>query len=475
MKNIFLTFVLLWSAGFVFAQTDSPKPIIFITDASGSMWQKIGDDFKITLAREVLGELTANMSENQPLGLVAYGHREKGDCNDIEELLPITNLDKPAFQKAMKDLNPLGKTPLAQSARFVLEKLKVSGQAATIILITDGIETCDGILCDVVKEAKAAGMDFVMHVVGFDLGDADRAPLECAAREGGGLYIDASDKDQLSQAVKQTTEVTVDVPKGRLSVLVRRNGELIDGAIRVLKPGTDIDITGIRSYKGPETNPALINVPAGKYDIEVSVVGQRGIPVMKKQGILVVDSKVSEQVFDFSTGFLSLTVTNHGTLHDAAVKIRLYGESETVVSNRTYESAATNPMNKELAPGVYDVIINSVTIKGITSKAIIGRVHIKPNETTSLVHEFQSAELSVGASFKGALCDAAVDIYSLDTKHSVEARRTYASASSNPKKFILSPGTYEVTVKGIKVEGDPEEVFKITIQNGEKVERWVKW
>lgn len=475
MKNLFLTLTLLLSAAFLFAQADNPKPIIFITDASGSMWQKIGEEHKITLAREVLGDLTEDMPDNQPVGLVAYGHRKKGDCGDIEELLPMNNLDKPAFQKEMKALNPLGKTPLAQSAKFVIEKLKASGQSATIILITDGIETCEGILCDVVKEAKEAGIDFVMHVVGFDLGDADRAPLECAAREGDGLYIDASDKDQLADALEETTEVTVDVPKGRLSVLVRRNGKLIDGAIRVLKPGTNDDITGIRSYERPETNPALINVPAGTYDVEVSVVGQRGIPVIKKENIKVTESEINKQVFDFSSGYISVEVTSQGVLHDATIKIRQYGETKTVTSARSYESASSNPINKELAPGVYDVIIQSVKIKGVTSKAILGRIHINPGKTTRLTHEFQSAELSVGAMFNGALCDASVNIVSEQTGQSVDGRRTYADASSNPKKFILSPGTYNVTVKGIKVDGDPKETFKITLKDGDKLERMIKW
>ena len=66
----------------LFSQTESPKPILFITDASGSMWQKVGDVFKIEIARQVLSDLVVGMPENQPIGLVAYGHREKSNCAD---------------------------------------------------------------------------------------------------------------------------------------------------------------------------------------------------------------------------------------------------------------------------------------------------------------------------------------------------------------------------------------------------------
>lgn len=249
-KIISLTCLLLLAFSSVFAQETEPepKPIIFITDASGSMWQKIGPDFKISLAREALGELVQTMPDQQSIGLVAYGHRAKGDCDDIEELLPAENRDKAAFKKALDDLNPLGMTPLARSAKYVIDQLKAESAAASIILITDGVETCDGDLCALVKEAKEAGIDFVMHIIGFDLGDADRAPLECAAEAAGGIYVDASDKDQLADAVRQTSEIRVDDPAGRLSVKAIRNGELIDASIFVYKAGTDEDIAGQRTY-----------------------------------------------------------------------------------------------------------------------------------------------------------------------------------------------------------------------------------
>lgn len=475
MKFLITALSLVLMPFLAFSQENTLKPIIFITDASGSMWQKIGDQHKITLAREVLGDLTTKMPADQPVGLVAYGHREKGNCDDIEELLSMSNKDKVAFQKQLNELNPLGKTPLAQSAVFVIDKLKQSKQSATIILITDGLETCEGILCEVVRDAKASGIDFVMHVVGFDLGEADRAPLECAAREGGGLYIDASDKAQLSDAIRQTSEITVDVPKGRLSVLVKRNGELVDGVIQVFEAGTDNQITGIRSYNRKETNPALINVPSGSYDLQVSVVGQRGIAPIKKMDILVTEDEINKQLFDFSSGHLSLKVTNGGELHDATVNIRVHGEIKPITSGRTYTGEKTNPFKKELAPGVYDIIIGSVSIKGMTSKAIMGRVHVTGNKMTRLEHDFKSAEFSVGAMKDGKLCDASVNIVSVRPLKPVASGRTYASEKNNPKKFILSPGEYEVTVKGIKVDGDPEEVFKVTLKAGDKLERMVKW
>ena len=475
MQKVFSLLLLLFTLSPLFGQEAAPKPIIFITDASGSMWQKIGPDFKITLAREVLGDLVQTMPENQAIGLVAYGHRTKGNCDDIEELLPAANLDKAAFKKALDDLNPIGKTPLARSAKYVIDKLKAEKGSASIILITDGVETCDGSLCDLVKEAKEAGIDFVMHIIGFDLGDSDREPLECAAKAADGIYVDASDKDQLADAVKQTSDIRVDDPKGRLSASSIRNGELIDASIMVYKAGTNEDITGKRTYERAETNPALIKLPPGTYDVEATVTGESGIPPIKYQNIVITDTEVNEQVFDFSSGVISVSVTRMGELHDATVNIISKSTGKRVAGGRTYVSSSSNPITKELLPGNYDVVIQSTKIKGGEIEHTIENVTIRGRETTTLSHNYESAELAVGAMFKGALCDATVHITAKSSSKSIGGGRTYADAKSNPKRFLLSPGAYQVVVKGLRLEGNPQETFTVELKAGDKIERMVKW
>ncbi len=476
MKNFLLT-LLLTFIGFSMleAQEKPGKPIVFIADASGSMWQKVNGTFKIELAREVLGKFVGELPEDQPLGLVAYGHRQKSDCGDIEELLPLGNRDKAAFQKALEGLNPLGMTPLAESALKVINQLKSSGESATIILITDGVETCQGDLCQVVQEAKEAGVDFVLHIVGFDLGDADRAPLECAAREGEGLYIDASDKEQLEDAVQQSGDLKVDTPKGKLSIKALRNNQLIDAVAVVYKAGTDEDIASVRSYDHPKANPALLNVPAGTYDVEVKVVGQQGIIPLKRQNIIVTETATNEQVFDFTSGKLEIVVLEAGSLHDATVNVRLPGQRRAVASGRTYQAASSNPFIKEMTPGIYDVVIKSITINGAGQEHIWEKIEIEPGQTTRLSHEFESSILRIGATYQEQLTDVTVSIRLLNPRQSVAAGRTYTSPDTNPKTFLLTPGDYEVEVNGLKVPGRPKEELTLSLKAGEEVEKIIKW
>ncbi len=56
---------------------------MLILDASGSMWGQVEGGNKIVIARRVLKNLVAGLSTEAEVDLLAYGHRQKGDCEDI--------------------------------------------------------------------------------------------------------------------------------------------------------------------------------------------------------------------------------------------------------------------------------------------------------------------------------------------------------------------------------------------------------
>jgi Ca-activated chloride channel family protein len=80
-------------AGVAGAAKNQEGNMMFILDASGSMWGQVEGKAKITIAKEVLVGLIENLPEGLNVGLVAYGHRRKGDCKDVEELVPLGALD----------------------------------------------------------------------------------------------------------------------------------------------------------------------------------------------------------------------------------------------------------------------------------------------------------------------------------------------------------------------------------------------
>src|SRR5690606_31240740 len=60
---------------------------IIVFDGSGSMWGQIDGKPKLEIARQALRDMLATVPDTMELGLMAYGHREKGNCNDIETLV----------------------------------------------------------------------------------------------------------------------------------------------------------------------------------------------------------------------------------------------------------------------------------------------------------------------------------------------------------------------------------------------------
>ena len=180
---------------------------ILILDASGSMWGQVGGKAKIEIAREAVGSMLASWPRNEALGLMAYGHRRKGDCNDIELLSRPGKPSPDAFQKMVDSLQPKGMTPITASVRQAAEALKYTENKATIVLVSDGEETCKADPCALGRELEAAGIDFTVHVVGFDLPEGKaRAQLQCLAKSTGGRYVEARDAAALNKALGQIAQ-----------------------------------------------------------------------------------------------------------------------------------------------------------------------------------------------------------------------------------------------------------------------------
>jgi Ca-activated chloride channel family protein len=466
--SLSLSLFLFLPPSFLSAQ---PAPIVLILDGSGSMWGKIGTDTKIGIARTVVSDLLDDLAADQPVGLVAYGHRQKGDCEDIETLHAPATGNRAAIKSSLKELNPVGKTPLAAAALATIEDLKTRGGSATLILVSDGAESCGGDLCAVITAAREAGLDFVLHVVGFDLGESDRTALECAARAGGGNYYEARDGTGLSTALEQASTLTVEAEPATLAVKVLREGKPHDAIVKVFAAGAEDHLTAARTYTGPETNPALFSLVPGSYDIQVEPLRLDVAPA-RRNGIAVANTSLDTVYIDFAPGILSVKTTNNDELWDCAVKIIPTGEQRPVAAGRTYSAASSNPLTKQLDPGYYRVEIDATRLKGPGWQTLRDSVLVVPGQTTVLHHAFASGELRVGATHNGELWDCTVNIQ--HKGQNVDGGRTYTAASSNPKSFTLTPGTYSVTVRPLKLD-TPPQTFEIEVPAGEPVERVVKF
>lgn len=193
------------------ATTASAENVVLVLDASGSMWGQIEGKTKIEIARAAVADLVGQWKAGDALGLVAYGHRSKGDCKDIETLIPYGPLDAQAYLATVNKLNPKGMTPLSAAVIQAADTLKISEQKATVILVSDGEETCEMDPCQVGKELEARGVDFTAHVIGFDVPNpAHQAQLRCLAENTGGRYFNVRDAAGLSAALGTLASVSTE-------------------------------------------------------------------------------------------------------------------------------------------------------------------------------------------------------------------------------------------------------------------------
>jgi Ca-activated chloride channel family protein len=184
--------------------------IFYILDGSGSMWGRVDGKFKIQVAKEVMTTLLKETPDGIDCGIMVYGHRKKGDCADIEMIVPVGALQKETAIKKINRINPKGKTPISASISMAVDKVKGSEAASTIVLVSDGIETCGKDPCEVVKKLKGSGINFVIHVVGFNVKADAAKQLACIADAGGGNYFSTTNATDLLAAMNQIKESVVE-------------------------------------------------------------------------------------------------------------------------------------------------------------------------------------------------------------------------------------------------------------------------
>lgn len=217
---ILLSFLL--SITFVSAQQYAQKKytppdtrILFVFDASQSMMGYWASDRKINIARRTLISIIDSLETlpNVQMALRVYGHQSPvppQDCNDTRLEVPFSKGNAPKIRQELRYLNPKGTTPIANS-------LQRSGNdfpepcidcRNIIILITDGIEACDGDPCAVSHALQQQGIVLKPFVIGIGIDEGFKETFECI-----GHYYNASDEEKfgevlevvISQALNSTT------------------------------------------------------------------------------------------------------------------------------------------------------------------------------------------------------------------------------------------------------------------------------
>jgi len=177
-----------------------------ILDASGSMKTPLGKKTRWTTAHDVLQQMLATLPGDFNVGLRIYGHRESSrspkTCTDSQLVVPIHKLDPAAILHAAEAVKPRGETPLVYSVLQSTTDLKDVG-GGTVIVITDGEESCHGDPVKAAAQLKASGLDITLNIVGFTLtGQAVQKQLGGFAQATGGRFYAADNGPALALALQ---------------------------------------------------------------------------------------------------------------------------------------------------------------------------------------------------------------------------------------------------------------------------------
>lgn len=194
---------------------------MIVFDGSGSMAEMGFNDInepRIFEARVAMAEAIPEIARNRKLGLVVYGPNGADECSGLDlRFGPIADATGPILD-AVNTLEPTGSTPLTRAVELAAQTLEYENRPATILLVTDGKETCGGQPCALAANLAATGHDTIVHVIGFKVRgsffswdrdedndyNVSESVSRCLADRTGGTYTSAETLDDLIAALRET-------------------------------------------------------------------------------------------------------------------------------------------------------------------------------------------------------------------------------------------------------------------------------
>lgn len=436
---------------------DSPASVEIVFDASGSMWGQIDGTAKIDIARGVINDFVKTLDPKLRVGLMVYGHRRKGDCADIEELVPAAAGAGRQISEAIATISPKGKTPLTDAVRQAAQSLRYREEPATVILVTDGLETCNADPCALSAELEKDGVDFTAHVVGFDVSKEETATLQCIAANTGGKFLTASSATELRDALTDVGEAVAEgVPNVLLTAKAREDGEILaDGVSWEIYR---LDDSGERKYV------AAYPYAKGRFTLEPGryvAVGVRGSA--KGEALLVVEKgKPLEQTIIVGSGEIKVSATARDG-------------GEIITDDLSWEVYKVAPEGgKKYIEGYpYATHTFALGVGPHVMRAIWGfaageeQVDIRPDETIEKVVVMNAGTVSVsakdadGKEFKNRV---SWEVYRVNA----DGKRKYIGAYPYPATtFHMNAGSY-VLIAG---DGVSHKEFAVEIHPGDVLEK----
>ncbi|MFH2141830.1 MAG: VWA domain-containing protein [Bacteroidota bacterium] len=371
MKKILYIIGLLVLSNTICFSQESELPltrILFVYDASQSMLGRWETGVKMDIARKLLCEMVDSLQgiDNIEIALRIYGHQSvvpPQDCSDTRLEIPFGKNNGQAIKTKLYNINAKGTTPIANSLEQAAKDFpECTNCRNVIILITDGIEACDGDPCAVSLALQKQGIILKPFVIGVGLDLEFKSTFECV-----GEYFDAANEKRF----KEVLGIVISQALNNTTLQVN----LLD--INGLPTETDVNMTFIDAYSGNikhnyihtinhKGNPdTLILDPFITYNMIVHT-----IPQVKLDSIKLVPGKHTIVGVDAPQGYL--LIKSIGNIRkDIPVVIRLKDQMNTL--NIQY----LNQTEKYIV-GNYDIEVLTLP------RIYVPEVEVKQSHTTTV-------------------------------------------------------------------------------------------
>ena len=333
-KNSLIKYFLIYNLAFIISHSATSQVtnrILFIFDDSYSMYAPWNSNIKIEVAKKVMGEFLDSLKNipNLELALRCYGHttffKPDRNCKDSKLEVPFADatINSLKIKQRIQKLEPLGTTPIAYSLGECVNDFTPKANCRNIvILITDGIEECNGNPCQVSIDLQKKGIFLRPFVIGVGL-DVKFADIFACMGKFYDVSNEANFKDVLklvlTEAITQTT-VQVDL----LDILKKPTETDVD--MTFYEAGTTkVKYNYLHTINHRGNPDTLVLDPDLKYDLTVHT-----IPVQEKKNISIIKGKHNVIKLDAPQGYLKLELDGTINKYFPTTLVRKGGELQTL-------------------------------------------------------------------------------------------------------------------------------------------------
>lgn len=258
-----------------------------VLDASGSMKAKMDDgNSRFDAARLAVLIMLEKLPQTSSVALRVYGHQSTPDqknCDDTELVADFGSGEEHlgGIRRKVADLQSLGYTPISVSLQKAAADLAGQGEGQkTVILVSDGKETCKSDPCAIAKALAKADANLVVHTIGFGVNQAARQQLQCVAKNARGEYFDANSAGDLTERLNAAARSRIK----KVEVVPQEEPKAATGFIKVVgieeigRGVVNSETAEVAALVGGDRNP--VEVPAGLYTINFANGDWPGVEVV---------------------------------------------------------------------------------------------------------------------------------------------------------------------------------------------------